>query len=220
MGDRLAIESGKVIVNTEEGVRLERPELELDAMYQEELTAPLNGTALPDGVKFHEWRRPFFLVVHQLPPMVRQLMWIANDSPSDFGPGTKYRKVRVSVPYGITFALYVKHGPQLHLTGANELYFRNEPLRTKQDKLGYPALLNISTIKAPGRTRCWICTQHLARKPGEDWTAQLRQLIEHTWHGAFNRSSERHEGQSSYGFSQGVHPHLHPVEKWEKATAD
>jgi hypothetical protein len=51
-----------------------------------------------------------------------------------------------------------------------------------------------------------------------DWTAQLQTLLEHTWNGGFNLSSEEHEGASWYGASKGVHPNLHPVEKWEKAS--
>ncbi len=220
MPDRLLAENGKLTLTTEEGRCVERPEADLDAMYREELLPPLDGEALPDGVKFADWRNPFLLIVHQMPPHVRQLRWIAEDSPEDFGPETKYRKVRLSLPYAITFALFVKHGPKLHLTGANELYFRNEPLRRKNDRLGYPALLNISCIKAPGRMRCWICTQHLPRSREAGWPLQLQRLIEHTFNGGFNRSSERHEGQSTYGYSQGIHPDLHPVERWQEASAD
>ena len=220
MGDHLVLANRKLTLTTEEGRRIERPEADLDAMYREELLAPLNGEALPDGVKFAEWRNPFLLVVHQMPPHVRQLRWIAADSPRDFGPGTKYRKVRLSFPYAVTFAMYVKHGPHLHLTSANELYFRNAPLRRKTDRLGYPALLNISCIKAPGRLRSWICTQHLPKSRESGWPNQLQMLVEHTWNGAFNRSSERHEGQSAYGYSKGIHPDLHPVEKWQDASTD
>ena len=220
MADRLLLEGGKLTLTTEEGRCIERPEADLDTMYREELLAPLDGEALPDGVKFADWRNPFLLVVHQMPPHVRQLQWIAEDSPQDYGPGTKYRRVRLSLPYAVTFALYVKHGPRLHLTGANELYFRNEPLRHKNDRLGYPALLNISCIQAPGRIRCWICTQHMPRSRESAWPQQLQRLIEHTWYGGFNRSSERHEGQSTYGYSEGIHPALHPVEKWQEASTD
>ncbi len=218
MPDRLSIEEGKVTVTTEEGCRLERPETTLREMFRRDLVPPINGAALPDGVKFVYWRAPLLLVVHQLPPHVRLLRWITDDSPSDYGPGTQYRNVRLSIPYAITMAMYFYHGNRLCLADSNELYFRNEPLRSEEDKLGFPALLNISCIPAPRRMRSWICTQHLRRPGSADWCRQLQLLIDHTWNGAFNRSSERHEGQSMWGYSQGVHADLHPVSRWEAAT--
>jgi hypothetical protein len=218
MTDQLTIQKGKVVLVTEEGQRLERPEADLVQMLRGEFLPPFHGAALPDGVKFYEWRPPLLLVVHQLPPHVRQFRWIANDSKVRYGPGTKYRKVRLSIPYAVTFALYVQHGDRLILAGNNELYFRNEPLRARTDRLGYPALLNISRIPTGKRERAWICTQYLACRPDADWTGQLQALLDHTWNGGFNLSSEDHEGASWYSASKGVHPDLHPVEKWEKAS--
>jgi hypothetical protein len=122
------------------------------------------------------------------------------------------------MPYAITFAVYFQCGERLFLSGSNELYFRNEPLHNRDDRLGYPALLNISRIPNGKRTVSWICTQHLRRSPTMDWCQQLEALLEHTWNGTFNRSSERHEGESMYGFSKGVHPHLHPIRRWCRAT--
>ena len=219
MPDQLSIHQGKVVITTEEGETLERPEGQLLEMLRAEFLPPLKDAALPDGVKFYEWRPPLFLAVHQQPPHVRQFRWIANDSPVQFGPGTKYRKVRLSIPYAVTFALYAQQGDGLFLIGANELYFRNEPLRCLSDRVGYPALLNVSRIVIPKRERAWVCTQYLRWPPTVDWTGQLQALLEHTWNGGFNLSSEAHEGASWYGASAGVHPDLHPVERWEKASA-
>jgi hypothetical protein len=219
MADQLTIHDGTIVLTTEEGRRLERPEALLAEMFRQELLPPLRDGALPDGVKFYEWRPPFFLVVHQLPPHVRQFRWIADDSPIPYGPGTKYRKVRLSIPYTVTFALYCQSGEGLYLLGNNELYFRNEPLRARADRLGYPALLNLSRVATPERERAWICTQYLDWPPEADWTGQLQALLEHVWNGGFNLSSEDHEGASWFGLSKGVHPDLHPVERWEQATA-
>lgn len=219
MADQLSIHNGKVVVTTEEGRRLEKSEAQLMEMLRREFVAPLGERALPDGVKFCEWRPPLLVLVHQQPPHVRQLRWIADDSPQEYGPGTTYRKVRLSIPYAITFAVYHQHGTRLVLGGANELYFRNEPLRARADRLGYPALLNISRIHTPKRERAWICTQYLHYPEGSDWSGQLHALLDHTWNGGFNLSSEHHEGASWYSASQGVHPNLHPIDRWEKATA-
>jgi hypothetical protein len=219
MADQLTLQNGKVLLTTEEGQLLERPEADLVAMLRGEFLPPLGETSLPDGVKFYEWRPPLLLVVHQFPPHVRQFRWIAPDSPQEFGPGTVYRKVRLSIPYAITFALYHQQNNRLFLAGDNELYFRNEPLHCRSDCLGYPALLNVSRIKTNKRERAWICTQYLRWPPTADWTGQLEALLEHTWNGGFNLSSEHHEGASWYGASRGVHRDLHPVERWEKASA-
>jgi hypothetical protein len=219
MADQLTIQNGKVLLITEEGQEVQRTEAQLVDMLRGEFLPPLGDVALPDGVKFVEWRPPLLLVVHQQPPHVRQFRWIANDSPARFGPGTVYRKVRLSIPYAITFALYAQQNGRLFLVGNNELYFRNQPLRNRSDRLGFPALLNVSRMRAPKRERTWICTQFLRWGPEADWTAQLQALLEHTWNGGFNLSSEDHEGASWYGASKGVHPDLHPIEKWEAASA-
>jgi hypothetical protein len=219
MADKLTVQNGKAVLVTDEGKTIEMNEAKLMEMLQQEGRPPLNGTAFPDGFKFYEWRDPFFLVVHQLPPHVRLVRWIANDSPQQFGPGTTYRKVRLSLPYAVTFALYYQRGDGLFLAGNNELYFRNEPLLSKNNKLGYPALLNVSRIPSGKRERSWICTQYLQCPRTTDWTDQLRALMEHTWNGGFNLSSEHHEGASWYGESKGIHPDLHPIERWEQATA-
>jgi hypothetical protein len=220
MSDQLTLHNGKAVITTEEGQKLERPEALFMDMLRREFLPPLDGTAFPDGIKFIDWRDPYLLVVHQQPPHCRQVRWITDHSLQPFGPGTTYRKVRLSLPYSITFALYFLHGQGLFLSAANELYFRNEPLRSRNDRLGYPALLNISRIDTPNRQRSWICTQYLQFPPKADWIAQLHALLEHTWNGGFNRSSEHHEGASWYGVSKGIHPDLHPVEKWQAASAN
>ncbi len=218
MPDKLIIENKKATVKTTEGQTIQRDERVLVDMFRAELVPPLGNVAFPDGVKFVEWQPPFLGVVHQMPPHVRCLRWIDGSSPQQFGPGTTYRSVRIGIPYSITFAVYYAHGRSLAMSAHNELYFRNEPLRTRDDKLCYPALLNISAIKTPARVRAWICTQYLAPAPGSDWTTQLAGLLDHTWNGGFNLSSEHHEGASWYGESRGVHKNLHPIEKWVKAT--
>jgi hypothetical protein len=219
MADQLTIQKGKVLLTTEEGQRLERTEAQLVEMLRGEFLPPLKDAALPDGVKFYDWRPPLLLIVHQLPPHVRQVRWIANNSPVRHGPGTRYRTVRLSIPYAVIFALYAQQGDGLVLAGWNELYFRNEPLRSRTDTLGYPALLNVSRISTPKRDRSWICTQYLEIPEGSDWTGQLQALLDHVWNGGFNLSSEDHEGASWFGESKGIHPDLHPVEKWERASA-
>jgi hypothetical protein len=218
MADKITIESGTILLETEEGQRIEHPESVLSEMLRLENTPPLGNRLLPDGVKFTEWRDPFFLVIHQYPAHVRRLLWIRENSPANYGPRARYRPVRLSLPYTIIFAMYYRRGESLYLTNGNELYFSNHPLTSRTDPLHYPALLNVSVIETPKRVRSWICTQHFTRPDDSDWTVQLDALLQHIWNGAFNRSSESHEGASWYGQSEGIHPDLHPVQKWEAAT--
>jgi hypothetical protein len=218
MGDTLTIEHHAVTLTTEEGQTIRAEDSCLEEMIRQEVLPPLGDEALPDGVKFFEYHEPFFVVVHQLPPHVRRLRWITSDSPAAFGPEATYRSVRISIPYVITFAVFYRCARGLAIAPMNELYFRNEPLRSRDDPLGFPALLNISAISAPARWRSWICTQYLQTSSKSPWTQQLSALLEHTWNGGFNLSSEQHEGASWYGKSQDVHADLHPVERWESAT--
>jgi len=216
----MILESGKMTVNTEEGASFEAPESTLREIIAKIYCPPLGGQLLPDGIKGVYWDPPYLLLIHQTSPRVLPVSWITDDSPVDFGPGVQYKKVSLAFPYAITFAAFVQLGRALQLTGYNELYFSNQPIRNERDRICFPAVLNVSHIEAGDRVRSWICTQHLHHDRTRDWYSQLHALLNHTWCGTFNRSSERHEGMSMYQFSAGVHPDLHPVEKWEKASAN
>lgn len=218
MPDKLVLVDGNILLTTEEGQSVKLPEKQLVELMREQFEPPFNGRAMPDGLKFFHWRPPLLGVVHQWSAHVRQLNWIADDSPVPYGPGVKVVRRRISLPYLITFAIYFHRPPKLMLTDYNELYFRNEPLRTMDDPVCFPALLNVSRIKLKSRDRAWICTQHLRRGRSPGWDTQLAALLEHMWNGSFTLSSEFHEGASWYGASKGVHPDLHPISRWEEAT--
>jgi hypothetical protein len=211
---------GKLTIKTAEGRKVERTAALLQGMFQHDLIPPINGTALPDGTKFLEYRDPLLIVVHQQPPHVRRLRWIAPDSPRDFGPNVKYRHVRLSFPYTVTLATFVRQpSGTLANLAKNELYFATGPVKTKEAKLYYPALLNISVMNYNGRPSTWICTQYLRAMPNDHWTTILEKLLEHTWNGAFNLSSEHHEGASWYTDYKGTEG-IHPVEDWEARTEE
>lgn len=210
--------TGKLVITTDEGKKVEREASIISDMFQQELVPPMNGVALPDGTKFVEYRDPLLIVVHQQPPHVRQLRWIADDSPRAYGSGVKYRKVRLSFPYTVTFATFMRQaGGQILNCARNELYFSNVPIKSKEDKLSFPALLNISVMNYRGRDSTWICTQYLKQSAEMHWTQILEALLEHTWNGAFNLSSEHHEGASWFTKYKGTKG-IHPVEDWQKET--
>lgn len=218
MADQLVINNGKMVITTAEGETLKAPVTRLETMIREESVPPLDNVLLPDGFKLHSWQPPYLGIVHQLPPHVRSLRWIDNDSPEPLGPGATYTQRRISLPYTITIAVFCLNGDHLALTQYNEMYFRNEPLRRRDDRVCFPCLLNVSYIETQDRIRAWICTQHLRCDHSLPWDEQLAALLEHSWNGAFSLSSEVHEGRSWYGASKGIHPDLHPIERWEQAT--
>src|SRR5712691_6533875 len=101
------------------------------------------GIVLPDGVKSVVSQGPISIWVHQTPPRVYQLKWIANDSPVKFGKGTKYRTVKLALPYLVTLAVFTPaENNQVQLSQLNECFFRKDPLDSLDDELFYPALLN------------------------------------------------------------------------------
>lgn len=155
-------------------------------------------------------------------PAVWPLKWITGNSPRPFGPGTKYEPRSLALPYLVIFAVF--EGSML--SGSNECFFRNAPLRDWSDELFYPALLNVSKFNPPeGRSLAWICTQYLNRNviaAEKDETQRMRvgfeQLFQVLLQDGFNHSSEHHEGQSWHGESKRVDPRLETVEKWEAAS--
>jgi hypothetical protein len=181
---------------------------------------------LPDGIKWVTSRGAHTILVHQTPPAVHHLKWIAADSPARHGQKTTYRQVRLALPYLIVFALFEpRPDGQLRLGGANECFFRNEPLRSPDDKLCYPALLNCSKFEEPEKPLSWICTQHLVRTrlpASAGINERVRQGMVDLMHcmlqTGFNYSSDEHELSSWFTESTGVDPRVSTVEAWENAT--
>jgi hypothetical protein len=189
------------------------------------------GVVLPDGVKLLHATRRGCIVVHQTPPRVYQLRWIAQESDSDYGPGTSYRSVRVALPYLVVFAVFERTRAGVpRLTQRNECFFSNRPLDPQglETPLCYPALLNCSRFpEAPEHPLSWICTQHLsrgehARKRTLDASLRsgLAALLRHLLESGFNRSSEHHELSSWFTetVKAGVDARIASVEAWEEAT--
>jgi hypothetical protein len=185
------------------------------------------GIVLPDGVKAVLTEGAITIWVWECPPCVQRFQWIAPDSPVPFGPGTTYRPVRLALPYLIMLAVFAADASgQLQLSGANECFFRVEPLKTLDDALLYPALLNCSRFDPPEEhPLSWICTQHLKPTPGmrdpepsRRLTASFEALRHCLLETGFNLSSEHHEASSWYTASRQVDPRIATVEAWESAS--
>jgi len=226
--DGVAIRGDKVYVSSPEGYQasIELGKL-IDIMIRSNGSRMETGCVLPDGVKLVSSSGAVTIWVYERHPQVYSLKWIARDSPAPFGRRTKYRTVRISLPYLIVIAVFVpgKHD-RIQLSNHNECFFRTSPLKSVHDDLFYPALLNCSKFQPPdGHPLSWICTakldlRQLSSMPDDHvrMRASLRALLHTLLETGYNFSSEKHEGQSWYSESLGIDPRISTIEKWEKAT--
>ncbi len=224
---RISIEGGMVTATSPEGATDQMP---LDQFLRE--LAPTQSdfgqVALPPGTRSRLIpSRRHAVLVHETAPRVHNFRWIAGDSPKKFGPGTTYREVRIALPYVIVVVVLRRgQNGRLSLSEANECFFSNQPLKTLDQPLSYPALLNCSKFTPPdGKPLSWICTQHLKherrphdRDPSKQLWGEVRALLRCLFETGFNYSSEHHEGSSWFTESTKIDPRIQTVEAWEKAT--
>jgi hypothetical protein len=219
------------------------PEGNKAALRIEELADVLSDPAmdtgeapLPVGVRYVKSRGGTTVWVHETPPSVWNLRWIADDSPKPFG-GAAYRDVVLGLPYLVVLAVFHRdgEGPRT-LTGANECFFRTAPLRSyTADELLVPALLNCSVfgpvgkgkIGIDGRPLVWICTEHLnfrrlalEKDAAQRMVKSLAALMQALLGTGFNLSSEHHEFSSGFTVSRGIDPRVDTVEAWQRATEE
>jgi hypothetical protein len=186
---------------------------------------------LPDGIKAARSRGRLTIWVHETPPATWNLKWIANDSKARYGPGTKYRKVRIALPYLITFCVFEQTPPdrRMLLGSRNECFFRREPLdRLDEGELCFPALLNCSKFpREEGKPLAWICTEHLdydklsaIDDTNDRLRASFRTLMETLLGSGFNFSSEAHEGASWFSETvrKKVDPRVAGIDQWQSET--
>jgi hypothetical protein len=186
----------------------------------------LSKTIIPDGVRAIHTVGGVTVWVYERPPHIANYKWIAADSPSQYGAGTKYRFVKIAVPYTVICATFTQDNTRL---GQCECFFRNDPISDLTDELYYPAFLNCSKfqnnpIKTGMQALSWICTQHvnyegLPKNEEDRPLFLLEKLKSCLFETGFNLSSEGHEGASWYGESSKVVKEISTVEKWEEITA-
>ncbi len=184
---------------------------------------------LPTGIKAVLSRGPITIWVWEKAPCIQRLSWIAEDSPRPYGPNTKYRNVRISLPYLVIFAVFSRGAAGLpYIVKTDECFFRNEPLKSLDDELCYPALLNCSKLTNQNELTplSWICTQYLkatkqmnSGKASDRFYAGFDAVRYCLLETSFNLSSEHHEGNSWYGASKKEIKAIETIAAWEKSTA-
>lgn len=194
------------------------------------ILAPRKGgnILLPDGVKIVRESPNGMILVHQSPPSVRRVEWMIN---SPKGPGfspdkpTVYKSFRISLPYVLLLIPFRYFGRDL-IGGVSsiECFFRNEPLKSIESKLCYPALLNIARYD---KMSAWVCPTGIgdrgkAWRKSKDHNAIIREhttdVIYHLFCGKFNYDI-RGNWFSNYG-ERGIDPRISTIEAWEEATKE
>src|SRR6266487_1155315 len=138
---KVLIEKDEAIATSPEG---KTARMSVEALLAKAAAGQMNTgqLILPDGVKAVLSQGIFTLWIWESPPRLYNFDWIASDSPAPFGPGARYRKVRLALPYLVIVAVFGRGETGLpQLMSSNECFFRNHPLKDLKDELHYPALL-------------------------------------------------------------------------------
>ena len=226
--ERVTIEGKTVEASMAEGASAK---VELDRFLQ--LLAPpvlsTAGTVLPEGVRLIYSTRTMTILIWELGPQVHRVKWITTGSKAPFkmpGQEVSYGFRRLALPYVVIVAVFARMpGGRLVLTGRNEAYFRNETIKRGDDRLCYPALLNISKFprtEAAARPLAWICTQYTdlgalaaIRDDNERLRRSLLELKRTMLESGFNYSSEHHELTSYWTLSSRRIPEVADLDRWE-----
>jgi hypothetical protein len=167
---------------------------------------------LPSGVRLYRPRGPFVGVAVEVAPQARKVRWIEDDSQQPFGKRARYRERFLAFPY-VVLLLVLRGG---HPTGWQQLYYRRAPLESELDQ--ELLLPNLTNVARAYEQRCWLCLQHLARRPDATLAGTIRATVDHVFNAAFNRSAEVHEGNSYWGTMRDVDPRVATLDAWEEAT--
>ncbi|MEK7250400.1 MAG: hypothetical protein AAB209_08270 [Bacteroidota bacterium] len=171
---------------------------------------------LPDGVRFVRKRgERATLVVIEVRPQYRMVKWIDDISPTPYGPGTMYQKVRLAFPYIVLFVLFVEG----ELSGYQQAYYRTEPITSQNDGLLYPNLRNCTDYRG---MKCCLCLGHgdhesVARLP---WDQKINRVVEYLWSRGFNKSSETHNQTPYWTMMHDVDRRISSIEAWQKASVE
>lgn len=161
------------------------------------------------------------LTVLELPPHCRTVRWVSGSHDRQGGDGsqpdgdqptgTKYESRFLSFPWIVI--IYTTDGPSF--TQAQELFYRNEPMRPGDTELLHSNMCNVA--RGHG-WKAWLCFQNI-RPTGDTQYVLANDAIHHTLDASFNRSSEIHEGNSGWNRKmRALDPRVASLSLWEKAS--
>jgi hypothetical protein len=176
---------------------------------------PSLSEMIPEGVRFVHARRDVVVLAIEESPQIRTVRWLADGSPSPFGVGATYRAARLAFPFVVVVIAFRNGG----LTGYQQCFYRTAPLKSLTDPLLLPNLYNVAP-DAYGQ-KCWLCLASL-QTDLRPLTLQekVREVRQHFWGAAFNRSSEIHESASGWTAMQSVDRRVQTIDDWERATRE
>jgi len=165
--------------------------------------------AIPEGTRFIRRRGDRVVLAVEEPPGVRTVRWVTADSLIRLGPQASYRTARLSFPFVVLIAAFHRGA----LNQSLQCFYRCAPLRTVEDSLQYPNVLN---VREKYGLPCWLCLKlpnDLSRLSWEDKVGTIRS---HLWGEAFNESA----GTEYWEAMREIDPRVATVEAWEQATAE
>lgn len=186
----------------------------VDALRRASITG-LDEQPLPGHLAWKVDAGHVTVCVLEIEPALRRMEVITADSPAPFGAEARYAPRRLATPYIILKVPFVRGS----VVPRCELFYRNEPLRSINDPLYWSNLFNVS----PHAYSCkaWLCTQYLSTErttPGIN--GAMHGIINHTFGGGWNRSSEAHEGASCFSkaATEKIDPRVTNVDQWEQES--
>jgi hypothetical protein len=143
MSMSMTIEDRTVRATTPEGLAAC---MEVSLFFQRWLDhqASAEGLCLPAGYRGHFIDGNTMILVYEFSPAVHRIDWIRDDSPTSHGEGATYNKYALAFPFTILLAVFTLDRGKLTRAKHAEAYFRPATLKSFQDRLYYPPLLNIS----------------------------------------------------------------------------
>jgi len=170
---------------------------------------------LPGEVKYGVNRGNFTVMAVEQTAMPRGVFVISKDSPVPYGSRVKSDRRWLSFPYVVLLILFDRG----NITGFQQIFYRNHPLKTIKDKLYLCNLPNVSS-RGPDGLPYWFCSQYIKGVENLAWPDKIRRVTDHLWKTGFNWSSDYHEGLSQYTAMQNLDERISSFERWEEATRE
>jgi hypothetical protein len=216
MDERIVIEGSRVHLANGQGPQCSADVSDWIGRVNHFSVAGMSDEPLPDNVKWLVTHGAIQVSIVELKPELRRILWLDEQaSPVPFGPEAVMRERRLATPY-VILKVPLRRGRVINRV---EVFYRTAPVSSLDGPGGalcWPNLLNVSP-HAYGCTS-WFCTQYLSAEPMRPGLAAgLDAVVNHLWGGSFNRSSEHHEGASTFSkaVADAVDPRVTDLDRWE-----